>query len=186
MRGKGRGRGRESLACEGSVTRKDVAMPPPAAYGREFMRLKRFAPTLVNIELKMDERFILGLDPEIRHRMEAIDPTIYETDLITTKAMEKPRDEVCRESIVTIERKRLYKSRDSHRQPLTCRPRYVDIHPLDMQIDALETKKGQEEEEDQSAMYVENRVGVGVWLELEHILVWPRGPHCYELHDQEN
>ena len=37
------------------------------AYAREFMRLKRFAPSQVDIESKMAKRFIIVLDAEIHH-----------------------------------------------------------------------------------------------------------------------
>ena len=66
-------------------------------YAREFMRLKQFAPSLVDIKLKMVERFVIGLNSEISRMVEVIDPTMYEANLRVAKAMEKPKEEVGRE-----------------------------------------------------------------------------------------
>ncbi|XP_023522342.1 uncharacterized protein LOC111786265, partial [Cucurbita pepo subsp. pepo] len=59
-------------------------------YAREFSKLKRFAPELVNTDYKTARRFVLGLDTKIRNTVEAIAPTTYTAALRAAKAMEGP------------------------------------------------------------------------------------------------
>lgn len=66
-------------------------------YDKEFMKLKRFAPSLVDTKQNMTEKLVLGLHSEICRTMEVIDPKTYEEALRTAKALEKPRDEARRE-----------------------------------------------------------------------------------------
>lgn len=50
----------------------------------------------------MVENFMMDLDPKVRRMVEDIDPTTYETALRIARTLEKPGDEVHRESTVTI------------------------------------------------------------------------------------
>ena len=59
-------------------------------YAREFSKLKRFAPELVNTDYRTARKFVLGLDTKIRNIVEAIAPTTYATALRAGKAMEGP------------------------------------------------------------------------------------------------
>ena len=63
-------------------------------YDREFMKLKIFAPSLVDTQQKMTEELVLDLNLEIYHTIEAIHPKTYDEALRTTMALKKPRDEV--------------------------------------------------------------------------------------------
>ena len=63
-------------------------------YDREFMRLKRFASSLVDTQQKMTEELVLDLNLEIYHTVEAIHPKTYDEALRTAMALKKPRDEV--------------------------------------------------------------------------------------------
>lgn len=75
------------------------------SYDRKFMRMKRFAPSLVDTEEKMAEKFVMGLDLEIRCMVKTIDLKTYEKALRTAKALEKHiDDDVCREKSVTVGR----------------------------------------------------------------------------------
>lgn len=47
------------------------------------MRLKRFALSMVGIEEKMTEKFVLGLELKIRHMVEAFNPKTYDEALRT-------------------------------------------------------------------------------------------------------
>ncbi|XP_022931755.1 uncharacterized protein LOC111438022 [Cucurbita moschata] len=89
-------------------------------YNREFNRLKRFAPYMVDTEEKMTEKFVLGLVPRIRRMLEAFNLKTYEEALRTAKALEKPKDEKRREEPVIIGQKRPHKSGGSDR-PLPAR-----------------------------------------------------------------
>ena len=62
-------------------------------YNREFKRFKRFAPSMVDIEEKMTEKFVFCLEPRIRRMLEAFNPKTYEKALRTAKALKKPKDE---------------------------------------------------------------------------------------------
>ena len=57
-------------------------------YAREFSKLKRFTPELVNTDYRTARRFVLGLDTKIRNTVEAIAPTIYAAALRVAKSME--------------------------------------------------------------------------------------------------
>ena len=59
-------------------------------YAREFSKLKRFAPALVNMDYRTAQQFVLGLDMKSRNTVEAIVPTTYVATLRTTKTMEGP------------------------------------------------------------------------------------------------
>ncbi|XP_022933230.1 uncharacterized protein LOC111440130 [Cucurbita moschata] len=86
-------------------------------YNREFNKLKRFAPSMVDTEEKMTEKFVLGLEPRIRRMLEAFNPKTYEEALRTAKALEKPKDEKRREEPVIIGQKRPHESGGSDRPP---------------------------------------------------------------------
>lgn len=53
----------------------------------------------------MTEKFAMGLDLKICRTVETIDPTTNEAALRIAKVLEKPRDKVLRESVVTIRQK---------------------------------------------------------------------------------
>ncbi|XP_022934554.1 uncharacterized protein LOC111441700 [Cucurbita moschata] len=57
---------------------------------KEFSKLKRFAPELVNTDYKTARQFVLGLDTKIRNTVKAISPTTYAAALRAAKAMEGP------------------------------------------------------------------------------------------------
>ena len=89
----------------------------------------------------MIEKFFMGLDSEIGRMVEAKDPKTYEEALRTAKALEKPKEERHRESMVTIGRKRPYEPRETDHQPPArrsryadrCPARYVDVYPRDLE-----------------------------------------------------
>ena len=62
-------------------------------YDQDFMRLRRFAPSLADIEEKQIEKFVLGLNPKTRRMLEAFNPKTYEEALMTGKALEEPPEE---------------------------------------------------------------------------------------------
>ena len=86
----------------------------------------------------------------------------------------------------TLGRKRLYEPRDSYRQSLMHRPQYANRHlPLHANRRPRD-KEGVRGRGGRGAIYVEKRMGVGVWLEREHASSVARrvtGSHCYELHN---
>ncbi|XP_022929050.1 uncharacterized protein LOC111435758 isoform X4 [Cucurbita moschata] len=57
-------------------------------YAREFIRMKHFAPELVNTDYRTTWWFVRGLDKRIRHIVEAISPATYAVALRAAKAME--------------------------------------------------------------------------------------------------
>ena len=59
-------------------------------YDQEFMRLRRFAPSLADTKEKQTEKFVLGLNPKARRMLEAFNPKTYEEALRTAKALEEP------------------------------------------------------------------------------------------------
>ncbi|KAG7018141.1 LRR receptor-like serine/threonine-protein kinase EFR, partial [Cucurbita argyrosperma subsp. argyrosperma] len=59
-------------------------------YDQVFMRLRRFAPSLADMEEKQTEKFVLGLNPKTCYMLEAFNPTTYEEALRTAKDLEEP------------------------------------------------------------------------------------------------
>ena len=57
-------------------------------YVREFSKLKRFAPELVNTDYRTARRFVLGLDTKICKTVEAIALATYAVALRAAKSME--------------------------------------------------------------------------------------------------
>ena len=102
------------------LTQGEVSM-----YTQEFTKLKRFVPSLVDIEQKMEEKFVVGLDSEIRCMVLTIDPKTDEEPLRIVKIVEKPRDEVRQEPTIIVWRKRPYDFSHSAYRPPVCRPRYA-------------------------------------------------------------
>ncbi|XP_023529765.1 uncharacterized protein LOC111792490 [Cucurbita pepo subsp. pepo] len=103
-------------------------------YAREFMRLKRFALELVDTELKLAQRFILGLDQSIRGTVKAINPTTYAAALRAAKAMDGNRGEELREPPTPIAvggQKRQYNEIDPHCQ-LPMHPQQTDGYRRDL------------------------------------------------------
>ena len=74
-------------------------------YDQEFMRLRRFAPSLANTETKHTEKFVLGLNSKTRRMLEAFNPKTYEEALKTAKAQEEPPEEKKMEPTVDTGRK---------------------------------------------------------------------------------
>ena len=93
-------------------------------YNREFKRLKRFAPSMMDTKEKMTEKFVPGLEPRICHMLEAFNPKTYEEALRSAKALEKLKDDKRCEEPVVIEQKHRHKSRGSNRPPLAHRHRF--------------------------------------------------------------
>ncbi|XP_022931601.1 uncharacterized protein LOC111437767 [Cucurbita moschata] len=96
-------------------------------YNREFKRLTIFAPSMVDTEEKMTEKFVLGLKPRIRRMLEAFNPETYEEALRTAKALEKPKDEKRCEEPVVIGQKLPHESGGSDRPPPAHRHRFNNI-----------------------------------------------------------
>lgn len=97
------------------------------------MRLKRFALELVDTELKLAQRFILGLDQSIRGTVKAINPTTYAAALRAAKAMDGNRGEELREPPTPIAvggQKRQYDEIDPHCQ-LPMHPQQTDGYRRD-------------------------------------------------------
>ncbi|XP_022931688.1 uncharacterized protein LOC111437846 [Cucurbita moschata] len=146
-------------------------------YNREFNRLKRFAPSMVDTEEKMTEKFVLGLVPRIRCMLEAFNPKTYEKALRTAKALEKPKDEKRREEPVIIGQKCPHESGGSDRPPPAHRhrsnnrpaprwderrpPRRIDRNPRN-QDGARGRRKG--------ALSVEDYTVGGAWLAAERVI----------------
>ncbi|XP_022931811.1 uncharacterized protein LOC111438100 [Cucurbita moschata] len=74
-------------------------------YDQDFMRLRRFAPSLADTEEKQTEKFVLGLNPKTRRMLEAFNPKTYEEALRTAKALEEPPEEKKTEPTVVTGRK---------------------------------------------------------------------------------
>ncbi|XP_022932066.1 uncharacterized protein LOC111438392 [Cucurbita moschata] len=62
-------------------------------YDQEFMRLRRFAPSLADTKEKQTEKFVLGLNPKVRCMLEAFNPKTYKETLRIAKALEEPLEE---------------------------------------------------------------------------------------------
>ena len=74
------------------------------------MRLRRFAPSLVDTEEIQTEKFVLGLNPKIRRMLEAFNLRTYEEALRTAKALEEPPEEKKTEPTIVTGRKRPVRS----------------------------------------------------------------------------
>ena len=55
------------------------------------MRLRRFAPSLLDTEEKQTDKFVLGLNLKARRMLEAFNPKTYEEALKTAEALEVRR-----------------------------------------------------------------------------------------------
>ncbi|XP_023537968.1 uncharacterized protein LOC111798850 [Cucurbita pepo subsp. pepo] len=90
-------------------------------YGKDFIRLMRFALELVDTEIKKVQRFIFGLDEEIRCIVGAIAPTTYDDALRSATALEGDSvEELWRPIVLTpvVGQKRHYDQVAQHHQPL--------------------------------------------------------------------
>ena len=134
-------------------------------YDQEFMRLKRFAPSLVNTEEKMDEKFVMGLDSGIRHMVEAIYPKTYEEALRRTKVLEKPKDEVRREKTVMVGHKWSYDSRDSDRWPPPSKPHYAN-RPAPQQVERYPTQCTDKHPRNQDGVRGKGEIGFKICRKL--------------------
>ena len=75
-------------------------------YDQEFMRLRRFAPSLADTEEKQTEKFVLGLNPKTRRMLEAFNPKTYEEALMMAKALEETLEEKNPEPTIVTGKKR--------------------------------------------------------------------------------
>ncbi|XP_022925319.1 early nodulin-75-like [Cucurbita moschata] len=99
-----------------AVPPPEYAPPPQTAtqYDQDFMRLRKFAPSLADTKKKQTEKFVLGLNPKTRRMLEAFNPKTYEEALRRAKVLEEPPEEKKTEQTVVIGRKR-----PVHRIPTT-------------------------------------------------------------------
>ena len=93
-------------------------------YDQEFMRLRRFAPSLADTKEKQTEKFVLGLNPKARRMLEAFNPKTYEEALRTAKALEEPPEEKNLEPTVVIGKKHPIEVEPTKFQPPLQRPRH--------------------------------------------------------------
>jgi len=103
-------------------------------YDQDFMRLRRFAPSLADTEEKQTEKFVLGLNPKTRRMLEAFNPKTYEEALRTAKALEEPPEEKKTEPTVVTGRKHPIEVKTTKLQPPLQRPRYQSTLPAPPQI----------------------------------------------------
>ena len=92
-------------------------------YDQDFMRLRRFAPSLADTEEKQTEKFVLGLNLKTRRTLKAFNPKTYE------EALEEPPKEKKTEPTVIIGRKRPVEVDTTEFQPPSKRPRYQSRPP---------------------------------------------------------
>ena len=86
-------------------------------YDQEFMRLRRFAPSLADTEEKQTKKFVLGLNPKTHCMLEAFNPKTYEEALRTAKALEEPPEEKKTVPTVVTGRKRPVEVESTEFQP---------------------------------------------------------------------